>query len=123
VARIPAAEPGFVEPIAEFGREGAAAVGPSGPVSSVQSFSRITSLFGDLVSGSVFAVTGALRVSRQDVFRVNLVDSRLQPVTLRSLAGGERPDPRFFNFPDGSAGVLIERTGDFYRLTELAPAK
>jgi len=40
-------------------------------------------------------------------------------VTLSGLAGG-RPDPRFFLFPDGSAGVLIERTGAFYRLTQIS---
>jgi hypothetical protein len=38
-------------------------------------------------------------------------------VTLAGLAGG-RPDPRLFHFPDGSAGILLERTGQFYRLTE-----
>jgi hypothetical protein len=42
-------------------------------------------------------------------------------VTLKELAGGERPDPRFFNFPDGTAGVLLERTGAFYKLTEQRP--
>lgn len=30
-----------------------------------------------------------------------------------------RGDPRFFRFPDGSAGVLIERTGAFYKLEEI----
>jgi len=48
---------------------------------------------------------------------LNLYDPASQPVTLAGLAGG-RPDPRFFNFPDGSAGVLLETTGAFYRLTQ-----
>jgi hypothetical protein len=39
------------------------------------------------------------------------------------LTAGQRPDPRFFNFPDGSAGVLLERTGDFYRVTEVTTSK
>jgi hypothetical protein len=119
VGAAPKPEPGFVPPVAEFGREGETLVAGSGPVSSRQSFSRITSLFGDLVSGLVYAVTGALSVTGQGVLRVNLVDAASKPVTLKALAGGERPDPRFFNFPDGSAGVLLERTGDFYRLTEV----
>ena len=87
-------------------------------MSSPASFSKITSLFGDLVSGSVYATTGALTLTAQDVFRVNLVDQNRQPVTLAGLTGGQRPDPRFFNFPDGTAGVLLERTGSFYRLTQ-----
>jgi pimeloyl-ACP methyl ester carboxylesterase len=37
------------------------------------------------------------------------------------LAGGARPEPRLFNCPDGSAGVLLERTGEFFRLTEVVP--
>ena len=122
----PAPDPGVLAPVAQFGRESAAAVAGSGPVSSAISFSRITSLFGDLVSGAVYAVTGPPSVSGQDVYRVNLVDRQGTAVTLKQLAGG-RPDPRFFNFPDGTAGVLLERTGAIYRLTELpagpAPAQ
>ena len=114
----PSPESGFLQPAAQFGREGAALIGASGPVSSPVSFSRITSLFGDLVSGSVYATTGALTLTPQDVFRVNLVDQNRQPVTLAGLTAGERPDPRFFNFPDGTAGVLLERSGNFYRLTQ-----
>mmetsp|Transcript_11071 Transcript_11071/g.18472 ORF Transcript_11071/g.18472 Transcript_11071/m.18472 type:complete len:121 (-) Transcript_11071:127-489(-) len=30
-----------------------------------------------------------------------------------------RGDPRFFRYPDGTAGVLIERTGVFYKLEEI----
>jgi hypothetical protein len=113
----PVPEASFLQPVGQFGREGATFVAASGPVSSAQSFTRITSLFGDLVSGSVYATTGALTQGGQTVFRVNLLDSQMQPVTLAMLAGG-RPDVRFFNFPDGTAGVLLERTGAFYRLTE-----
>ena len=123
VAVAPDAEPGFQQPVAEFGREGAVAFAVSGPVSSTQSFTRITSLFGDLVSGSVYAITGALPAMKQPVVRVSLFDSGLQPITLAGLTGRLRPDPRFFNFPDGSAGVLLERTGAFYRLTELPAQK
>ena len=74
-------------------------------------------LFGDLAGGAVFAVTKPLGETRQPVYRVKLRTPDGKAVTLRELAGGERPDPRFFNFPDGTAGVLIERTGDFFRLS------
>ena len=121
VGSAPSPESGFVQPIAQFGREGAALIGVSGPVSGSPSFTTIRALFGDLPSGSVYAVTGPLSQAGQPVFTVNLVDSNLQSVTLTGLAGG-RPDPRFFMFPDGTAGVLLERTGAFYRLTEVAPS-
>ena len=119
--KIQAPEAGIVEPVAEFGREGARAVAVSGPVISSTSFSRITALFGDLVSGGVFAVTSPLTVKRQPVYRVALVTGDGKAITLTALAGGGRPDPRFFNFPDGTAGVLLERTGAFYKLTEQKP--
>lgn len=117
-ARIPAPEPGFREPLAEFGRDAQLPVAISGPVRSPQ-FSRIGFLFGDLVSGALYAITGPPTQTRQDVLEVNLVDAQSQPMNLKALAGGNRPDPRFFNFPDGTAGVLLERTGDFYRISEL----
>ena len=117
--KIPQPEPAFIDPVAEFGREGARTVAVSGPVVSPASFVRITALFGDLVSGGVYAVTGPLSTRRQSAYRVSLVDREGRPVTLKDLAGGDRADPRFFNFPDGTAGVLLERTGTFYRLMEL----
>jgi pimeloyl-ACP methyl ester carboxylesterase len=49
---------------------------------------------------------------------VKLVDRDQKPVTLMALAGGKRSDPRFFTFPDGSAGVLLEQTGEFFKLSE-----
>jgi pimeloyl-ACP methyl ester carboxylesterase len=116
---IGADEPGFVRPVAEFGREGAAEFAASGPVASTVSFRRISALVGDLSGGSVFAITGSRTARGQDVFRVVLRDPSGKPVTLKQLAGDGRPDPRFFNFPDGSAGVLLEKTGEFFRLTEL----
>jgi hypothetical protein len=122
VEKIQVPEAGIAEPVAEFGREGARAVAISGPVISTASFSRITALFGDLVSGNVFAVTSPLAVKRQSVYRVELMTPDGKVITVKELAGGERPDPRFFNFPDGSAGMLLERTGTFYKLTERKPA-
>lgn len=122
VGVAPPDEPGFVQPIAELGREAASQFAISGPVASVVSFSRITFLFGDLVSGALFATTSPATVRHQDVFHVAVVDSSGAPTTLKDLAGGARPDPRFFNFPDGSAGVLLERTGEFFRLTEIKRA-
>jgi len=116
---VAADEPGFVSPVAQLGREAAKAFGASGPVSSPVSFRRISALFADLPSGLLFATTGSRADRRQDVFRVALVDKDAKPVTLLQLAKGDRADPRLFSFPDGSAGVLIETTGEFFRLTEV----
>jgi len=119
MAMAPIPEPGFIQPIAQFGREGAKDFVSTGPVSSPKSFVNITWLMSDLVGGALYATTGARSKTLQDVSRVTLVDANSQPVTLKALAGGERPDPRFFTYPDGTAGVLLERTGAFYRLTEI----
>ncbi len=108
----------FRPPVAQFGREGASTFGASGTVSSDVSFRRIAALFGELAGGGVFAITQSRGVAGQDVLRVRLADGDQKPVTLMQLAGGKRPDPRFFTFPDGSAGVLIEQTGEFFKLTE-----
>jgi hypothetical protein len=121
MAKAPADEPGFISPIAEVGREQSPVFAVSGPVHSTTSFSRITFLFADLVGGAAFATTGPPTVFHQPVMSVKLVDSAMQAITFKGLAGGPRPDPRFFNFPDGTAGVLLERTGHFYRLTEIKP--
>ncbi|MGB3510683.1 MAG: hypothetical protein WBA93_15910 [Microcoleaceae cyanobacterium] len=118
VANAPEPESGFLKPFAQYGREGANLAAISGPVVSSLSFNTISSLFGDLSSSEVFATTASLTQKNAPVFRVNLFDSMLNQTSLLELAGG-RADPRFFNFSDGSAGVLLERTGDFYQLTEL----
>ena len=115
----PIPESGFVQPTAQFGREGAELVAATGPIASAQSFSSIRYLFGDLVNGSTYALTAGPTTARQTVYRVNVVDGESRTVTLKGLAGGGRPDPRFFNFADGTAGVLLEATGDFYRLTQV----
>jgi hypothetical protein len=119
IGAAPSPEPGFVQPIAQFGREGAALIAVSGPVTSSPSFTTIRALFGDLPGGAVYALTGSFLQANQPVFAVSLVNNALQPVTLAGLAGG-RPDPRFFLFPDGTAGVILEATGVFYRLTQVS---
>jgi hypothetical protein len=120
IAKAPLDEPGFVQPVAEFGREKAAQVAVSGPVHSPSSFKTITFLFGDLANGGVYAVTRAPSAFHQPVFAVTLVNGQGQTITLKALSNGPRGDPRFFNFPDGTAGLLVEATGQFFRLTEVA---
>ena len=119
-ALAPSPEAGFIQPQAQYGRNdpnGGVAV--SGPVTSLVSFTTITGLFSDLSSGIVYATTDPITETNVPVFKVNLIDENGFPLdSLQELAGG-RADPRFFRFPDGTAGVLLEATGDFFRLTEI----
>jgi hypothetical protein len=119
VGRVPGKEPGFIAPVADFGREAVKVFAVSGPVSSRVSFTRITFLVADLVSGLVYGLTDQPSVVGQPVFHVAVVDANGQPVTLKGLSRADRGDARFFQFPDGAAGVLLEHTGAFYRLTEV----
>lgn len=117
----PTPDPGFEQPFASWGRTGEGFFAITGPVASAQSFDQIDFLVSDLVNGTLAAVVGAqFDAVDNPLLQVALVDAEGQPTDLRTLAGG-RPDPRFFNFADGTAGVVLERTGALYRLTEVAP--
>ncbi len=118
VDEAPVGEAGFSRPLAQWGRETQTHVAATGPVGSSISFRNIDILFGDLVSGTVYTVRDTTAGIAPDVLRVNLLDDGLQATNLTELAGG-RPDPRFFKFPDGSAGVLLERSGDLYGMAEI----
>lgn len=117
----PSPEPGFRQPHAQYGRNdpnGGVAI--TGPVTSFRSFREITTLFSDLSNGVVYATTASPRDVAAPVHRVNLVDEHGDPLAdLTELGTGGRVDPRFFRFPDGTAGVLLEATGAYYRLNEL----
>ncbi|MEM6440116.1 MAG: hypothetical protein AAF763_10545 [Pseudomonadota bacterium] len=114
----PQPEPGFLQPYAQLGREGEPFIAISGPAVSPDAFDSITSIFGDLVSGSLYATLDPFGGSGlADVYAVTLVDPDGALVTLKDLAAG-RPDPRFFSFADGGAGVLLEATGRIYRLSD-----
>ena len=56
---------------------------------------------------------------RQAVFEVARRGRRGQGHQLKALAGNAGPIRRFFTFPDGTAGVLLEKTGEFFRVTEI----
>ena len=121
VGEAPSPESGYIQPHAQFGRVlPGDTMAVSGPVTSQESFTSITALFGDLVSGLVYATTAPRSETDAEVFAVNLVDEDGNAVaSLNDLAGG-RADPRFFRFPDGSAGVLLEATGELFRLVEVS---
>ena len=118
-------EAGFIQPFAEFGREdrpGFFAV--TGPVASSESFDTIGLLFGDLASGDLFATAAGATGTGNDVFNVMVLGADGNPTTVSDFLGTGRDDPRFFNFADNSAGVLFERSGSIFsisQVTQIAP--
>ena len=124
-ADAPVPEAGFLQPYAQFGREDATWFAGTGPVASDVSFTSIDLLFGDLNTGRLLATMAPTGSSLNEVFEVNLVDENGVQYALSTLldaAGVTRADLRFFNFADGGAGVLLERTGRYYRISQYMAA-
>lgn len=122
VAMAPVPEGGFRQPLAQYGRGALSPfnfVAASGPAVSNKSFYQISLVFGDLANGEVYATTDKITGTDVPLYLVNLVNPDGSDIgtSLNALAGG-RSDPRFFLFPNGKAGVLLEATGAFYELTE-----
>lgn len=123
IGDAPLGEAGFQQPVSQYGRLYAFAFAAiTGPVVSNVSFSNIKAIYGDLPSGAVIATVNSLKKLNQPAYQVNLVDSNGTPLagnTLNAFNNGDRVDPRFFVFPDGTAGVLLEKTGKIYQLTQI----
>ena len=120
IGEAPVDEAGFIQPFAQFGREdrpGFFAV--SGPVASTESFDAIGLLFGDLASGDLFATAAGATGTNNEVFSVLVRAPDGTLTTISELFDISRDDPRFFNFADNSAGVLFERSGTIFRITEV----
>lgn len=120
----PVPEAGFIQPLAQYDRvDPFGGVAVTGPVVSSESFTTITSLFSDLSSGQPYAITDSLSSSNVIVKRVNLIDGDGNSVgTFQALADVPRGAARFFQFPNGVAGVQLEATGDIYELWQVASA-
>ena len=91
----------------------------SGPVASTPSFTQITSLFGDLASGKIYARRSNVAQSGQPTYAVNLINSDGQPTTLASLTGGRRIRASFCS-PMAPPAYCSSGTGDFYRMTQVS---
>ncbi|WP_375174324.1 PQQ-dependent sugar dehydrogenase [Pseudooceanicola sp.] len=121
--KITIPEAGFITPYAQLGRsnpDGLFAI--SGPVASDVSFNLIDLLFGDLVKGNLFATMATTDDTLNTVYKVGVSGGASGVTSLQEFLGITRADLRFFNFVDGSAGVLLEQTGNAYRITEVLPA-
>lgn len=117
----PQPEPGFIQPHAQYGRNDPTEfVAVTGPVVSPVSFNTLQAVWADLNAGTIYASIDDLTQGNVPIYNPLLVDGNGNPlIDLNALNGGNRVDARFFVYPDGTAGVLLEATGDFYRLTEL----
>ncbi len=121
LGKAPLGEAGFIQPYVQAGSEGATLFALSGPVYSESYFTSIEALFGDLVSGDLYAALRSDTTSIKLVYRVNLVTpsgTRLDLLNEAKQIGLDRVDVRFFRFVDGQPGLLTEQTGAIYRLTE-----
>ena len=120
VGIVPAPESGFISPYAQFGRPDSGLFAVSGPVLSDISFNVIDMLFGDLASGALFATVAKIGSLLNPVRSVGVADGLGGVTTLWDFLGvSKRDDLRFFNFVDGSAGLLLERSGLAFRITEV----
>ncbi|MEM8956300.1 MAG: VPLPA-CTERM sorting domain-containing protein [Pseudomonadota bacterium] len=125
LGEAPLSEAGFLQPYAQVGREGAPFVAVTGPVTLATSFDTIVSVFSDLSLGRLYGTTAPLSDINAPVFDVRLIDMDGDLTSLRELGARNpnvlgRAEPRFFKFADGTAGVLLERTGGIYALTQVA---
>lgn len=130
----PIGEAGFTQPWIQFGRTAedffygisSLALPPTGPGNKLElvwsefNTGKILGTDGMFVEGAP-PVTG-YKLKLYDA-EENYLENGLNDLVKEELGevGYYRGDPRLFHFPDGHIGVLIERTGAFYKLTEMTP--
>lgn len=128
----PAGEPGYVQPWIQFGRT------PTDFFYGISSLAiptagndKLNLLWSEFNTGKILGtdkkfVEGA---SPATSYKIKIFDADgvylengLNDLVKAELGevGFYRGDPRLFHYPDGQAGVFIERTGVFYKLTEIA---
>jgi hypothetical protein len=82
-------------------------------------------VFSDLSSGILYGTTGDIDEVAMTVYALTMVYDGVDYSNLIKLGSATswndlfRAYPRFFQLPDGSAGVLREATGEYFRLTEM----
>lgn len=129
LAEAPSPEDGFIQPHAQYERpdngDPNGGTASTGPTTSKQ-FKDLTMVFSDLASGILYGTTGDIDDIASTIYALTIVDgSGAQYPNLEEMVGLDssipttRVDPRLFSFPDGSAGVLLEATGEYFRITEV----
>lgn len=129
----PIGEDGFVQPWVQFGRnENDAYYGISSL--AIPSQGAVEMLYTEFNTGILMGTDSAAQdpdeyTGPATAYKYKLFDSdgTTELSALNELVRAElgevgyyRGDPRLFHYPDGTVGVLIERTGVFYKLTEIA---
>jgi len=128
--RAPMPEQRFIQPWIQFGRTA------SDFFFAISSFAvpskgidKLQLIWSEFNTGKILATDKMYRrgFPPSKGYKIRVFDSEgeLLPNDLNDLVGREiepgftsRGDPRLFHYPDGQAGVFIERTGVFYKLTE-----
>jgi len=128
---IASPEEGYIHPWIQFGRtEFDFYYGICSFVVSDESFNKLSLVWTEFNTGNVLGTTESYSSDGPSKgYKINLYDTDMTPLPsgFNDLVKEElgevgyyRGDPRLFHYPDGTAGVFIERTGVFYKLTEIA---
>jgi len=127
---ISSPEEGYTLPWIQFGRTPEDFYyGISSYVISDKSFDKLKLVWTEFNTGHVLGTTESYNSSKPSKgYKIKLFDADMAPLDMgfndlvkKELGevGFYRGDPRLFHYPDGTAGVFIERTGAFYKITEI----
>jgi len=146
-SNAPVPEKKFIQPWVQFDAAEEAsylsetmstATGPYYAISSFavayESFDRLELIWSELNTGYILGTTGKglnkkgtpaighkIRLYDADMNElVNGCNELVEKELGDKVGYTSRGDPRLFHFPDGTAGVFMERTGVFYKLTEIS---
>jgi len=128
--KAPVPEPGFIAPWTQFGRTANDYFyGISSFAVPSKGLDKLQLIWSEFNTGKILGTDKRYRknTSPSTSYKIKVYDVNgvLLENGLNDLVGQEidpsfttRGDPRLFHYPDGQAGVFIERTGVFYKLTE-----
>mmetsp|Transcript_8166 Transcript_8166/g.11774 ORF Transcript_8166/g.11774 Transcript_8166/m.11774 type:complete len:529 (-) Transcript_8166:434-2020(-) len=128
----PIGETGFIQPWIQFGRSATDAFyaisSLAVPTAGTDNLQLLWSEFntGNILGTDEMFVEGAPPATGYKIHIYDADDGVYLTNGLNDLVQKElgdvgyyRGDPRLFHFPDGHAGVFIERTGTFYKISEM----
>ncbi len=134
-APAPIGEPGYYQPWIQFGRTATDYFyAISGFAVAYPSFTNLELIWTEFNTGLIMGTDQPWNVDNyggpgtgykiklynaQGNYLENGTNDLVNDVLGEAAEGYYRGDPRLFHYPDGTAGVFIERTGAFYRLTEI----
>lgn len=134
IEKAPKGEAGYIQPWIQFGRTDTdffyAISSMAVPTSNV---SELKLLWSEFNTGKLMGTTKYQSVKRNKPvigYKIKLyasdgttyLENGFNDLVQEELGdvGVYRGDPRLFHYPDGQAGVFIERTGVFYKLEEIS---